>query len=472
MALTDKLSAIADAIREKTKTTEKMTLDRMPELISSITGGGGAAAEYINFYDYDGTLLHQYPLSVFEDMAALPMHPNSRKDCECVGWNYDLETIKAMKSHVNVAAIYNQKDEEVETHTPGEPVYLDGTKLYMHFDYELKITLYFRQTVAQGVTVHWGDGESSVSGTGIGSANLSLTHTFQAGDYIIRFEVADGCLLSLGIANTNYCIVGYVGSVNGSYVPAWNTLQKAEIDLRDTVLLSAAFRYCIALKEVVFGNGRSSTIPSFCFDYCYSLEQVSLCDDITIIYEYAFRFCYRLRNITIPTSVTSIGSYAFQDCRRLHDIYIPGTVKTVSSYVFQNCMALKSVHFGSGIQTIGSYVFQSCYRLEEVNLPNSIKTVNSGLFYQCYALREVVFPAGITTIPSNVCQYCNALKTVIFPDGVTQIANSAFHSCYSLQFIAFPKSVVTILLSGKLNDALSGRLFCADFRTLQMCQSL
>ena len=78
MALTDKLSAIADAIREKTKTTEKMTLDRMPELISSITGGGGAAAEYINFYDYDGTLLHQYPLSVFEDMAALPMYPDSR----------------------------------------------------------------------------------------------------------------------------------------------------------------------------------------------------------------------------------------------------------------------------------------------------------------------------------------------------------------------------------------------------------
>ena len=29
-----------------------------------------------------------------------------------------------------------------------------------------------------------------------------------------------------------------------------------------------------------------------------------------------------------------------------------------------------------------------------------------------------------------------------------------------------------ILLSGKLNDAPSGRLFRADFRTLQMCQSL
>ena len=39
MALTEKLTAIADAIREKTNTTEKITLAKMPEMISSITGG-------------------------------------------------------------------------------------------------------------------------------------------------------------------------------------------------------------------------------------------------------------------------------------------------------------------------------------------------------------------------------------------------------------------------------------------------
>ena len=441
MALTEKLTAIADAIREKTNTTEKITLAKMPEMISSITGGGGAATEYVNFYDYDGSLLHQYPLPIFEKMAALPMHPNSRTDCECVGWNYDLETIKAMKSHVNVAAIYNQKDEEVETHTPGEPVYVDGTKLYMHFDYELKITLYFRQTVSQGVTVHWGDGESSVSSTSYGSSNLSLSHTFQAGDYTISFEVADGCILSLGQANTNYCVVGYVGSTNSTYVPAWNTLQKAEIDLRDTALLSSAFRMCLGLKEVIIGNGRSTAIPSYCFDYCQSLEQITLCDDISTIYEYAFRCCYRLRNIAIPTSVTSIGSYAFVDCRRLHDISIPGTVKTLSSYVFQNCMALKSAHLGSGVQTIGSNLFYNCYHLEEINLPNTIKTLNSSVFYQCYALKEIVFPAGITSIPNSICQSCIALKTVILPEGITQIASSAFNNCPSLRFIGIPKSV-------------------------------
>jgi len=42
MALTDKLSAIGDAIREKTGGTELLTLDAMPTAISSITTGGGS----------------------------------------------------------------------------------------------------------------------------------------------------------------------------------------------------------------------------------------------------------------------------------------------------------------------------------------------------------------------------------------------------------------------------------------------
>ena len=41
MALTDKLSAIADAIRDKTGKTDGLTLDQMPNEISSILSGGG-----------------------------------------------------------------------------------------------------------------------------------------------------------------------------------------------------------------------------------------------------------------------------------------------------------------------------------------------------------------------------------------------------------------------------------------------
>ena len=45
MALTDKLSAIGTAIREKTGGSELLTLDAMPEAIRGISGGGGGEVE-------------------------------------------------------------------------------------------------------------------------------------------------------------------------------------------------------------------------------------------------------------------------------------------------------------------------------------------------------------------------------------------------------------------------------------------
>ena len=45
MALTNKLTAIANAIREKTGTTNTLTLDEMPTAISNISSGGGDLPE-------------------------------------------------------------------------------------------------------------------------------------------------------------------------------------------------------------------------------------------------------------------------------------------------------------------------------------------------------------------------------------------------------------------------------------------
>ena len=56
MALTNKLTAIGDAIREKTGTTELLKLDEMPSVIASIgTGGGKYKPRAISFYNYSGT---------------------------------------------------------------------------------------------------------------------------------------------------------------------------------------------------------------------------------------------------------------------------------------------------------------------------------------------------------------------------------------------------------------------------------
>lgn len=63
MALTNKLTAIGDAIREKTGRTELLKLDEMPSAIASIEGGSSKyAPKAISFYNYQGTEL-DYELS-------------------------------------------------------------------------------------------------------------------------------------------------------------------------------------------------------------------------------------------------------------------------------------------------------------------------------------------------------------------------------------------------------------------------
>lgn len=57
MALTDKLKAIADAIRSKTGSSDAMTLDEMPEKIAAIETGSSPTAPYVEeTYDESGEL--------------------------------------------------------------------------------------------------------------------------------------------------------------------------------------------------------------------------------------------------------------------------------------------------------------------------------------------------------------------------------------------------------------------------------
>lgn len=62
MALTDKLTAIGDAIREKNGSTELLTLDEMPQAIADISSGGGGSGEDILDSIFDGTITEFYSL--------------------------------------------------------------------------------------------------------------------------------------------------------------------------------------------------------------------------------------------------------------------------------------------------------------------------------------------------------------------------------------------------------------------------
>ena len=246
------------------------------------SGGGSSAVTSasvsdVNFLDYDGTILYSYTKEQFLALSAMPKLP-TRAGLICQGWNWDLNDAKEYVTDygmLNIGAMYITDDGD--------------TRLYIRIATEgrMDVPLYWSQTVANGVSIDWGDGSDIQTFTGTG--NLNTTHTYaKCGDYVIRLKVASGCTLGLGSGSSSYCVMGGTGNNNVVYC---NMLQKIEI-----------------------GNHITS-IDTYAFRNCYSLVSVSIPSSVTSIGDYAFFRCYALSSISIPSSVTGIGDYAFQDCQ-------------------------------------------------------------------------------------------------------------------------------------------------------------
>ena len=256
--LTDFLTDVADAIRTKKGTTAKINPQDFSSEIASIPTGGGSATtskSSVNFYDYDGTLLHSYSKDEFLALSALPDLP-TREGLTCQGWNYTLAKAKEYVTSydiLDIGATYITDDGK--------------TRLYIKIAANGRITvpLYFSQTAANGVTIDWGDGSTTQTLTGTGNKNT--THTYASiGDYIITLKVTSGTL-GLGNGNSSYSVLG---STNNNGKVYCNMLQKAEIGSSVTSIGNSAFNGCYSLSSINIPEGVTS-IGNYTFQNCYGM---------------------------------------------------------------------------------------------------------------------------------------------------------------------------------------------------------
>ena len=149
--LTDFLTDVADAIRAKKGTTDKINPQDFASEIASIeTSQEVVEAPFndVNFRDYDGTILYSYSKDEFLELTELPPLP-TRKGLICQEWNWTYEEAMAYVAEygiLEVGATYITDD--------------GATRLYIKIDDEdyMTIPLYFRQRASHGVGVDWGDG--------------------------------------------------------------------------------------------------------------------------------------------------------------------------------------------------------------------------------------------------------------------------------------------------------------------------
>ena len=380
--LTDFLTDIADAIRAKKGITGAINPQNFSSEIASIQSGGATSKNDVNFYDYDGTLLHSYSASEIASMSQLPELP-TREGLTCQGWNYTLDKIKSMTSDYgkcDVGATYITDDGK--------------TRLYIRIAAKGRMTvpLYFSQTSANGVTIDWGDGSAiqTLNGTG----NVNRTHTYSnIGDYCITLKVTSGTL-ELGNNSSSYCVLGYTGNDGKVYC---NMLQKVEIGSSVTSIGSNAFYYCYSLASVVIPSGVTS-IGNGTFNYCLSLASVVIPSSVTSIVREAFHYCHSLASVVIPSSVISIGTYTFSGCYSLASIVIPSSVVSIESDTFSYCHSLASIVIPSSVTSIGTYVFYNCYGMAYCDFSNhkSVPTLsNTNAFSNIPSDCKIVVPDSL-----------------------------------------------------------------------------
>ena len=187
----------------------------------------------------------------------------------------------------------------------------------------------------------------------------------------------------------------------------------------------------------------TTSIGSNAFQYCSSLESISIPDGVTSIGAYAFRYCTSLESINIPDNVTSIGNYAFATCTSLESINIPDSVTSIGDGAFQYCTSLKNINIPDTVTSIGSIAFQYCTSLKNINIPDSVTSIGSIAFQYCTSLKNINIPDTVTSIGASTFQYCASLNGIVI-QGKPELSNvNAFAGIYSGCLIYVPRDYLS-----------------------------
>ena len=408
--------------------------------------------EKVNFYDYDGTLLHSYTVREAQALTELPTGVE-HEGLTFSGWNWTLNDIKALNRAVNVGALYT-------TDT-------NATRIHIHLE-SGRTSPVLGLGVNGNVIVDWGDNTvSTLEGTSIDTVQWTETHEYaNPGDYVITLT-ASNRIGFLGTSEAN----------TGGYI----LRHSSGADTRNMAYLNA-------VRKVEIGD-RVSKIGNSAFNGCYSLETVSVASTAVGIGDYAYYGCYSLKAVTIPTGTASIGARAFYNCYKLVSASIPKTVTTVEDYAFYNCHSMDAIAFPDGLSNLGAFALYSCGNLTSVivpegitsigektfcyctalitvdlpdtltsiatnafydcsvasiKIPNSVTSIGTNAFYNCNAMSEITIPSGLATIEDGMLYSCASIKSVEIPDGITAIGGNAFYGCSALTDIVVPESVQSI----------------------------
>ena len=374
--------------------------DAAGEIITGtlVPSGGVVQESDINFYDYDGTLLHAWTLAELAAKTALPELP-TREGLVCQGWNWTLAELKEENGPIDVGANYITDDGK--------------TRIYIHLE-EGRTSPMLGIGTNGTILVDWGDGSTpdALTGENAGLTTWSPTHNYPAaGDYVIQLTRQSGVLFFNGEEDTSLgsCLLRH----------------SAAADERNSV-------YRNAIKKIEIGDaGRFSTSA---FAECAGLESISIPKNIELSFYSPFGNCKNLRAIVIGAG-TAIGQNAIWSADNLRLFSAP---KSVTAYGNTAFYTTKITRIRTrGITSIGTVTYGNLKGIRELSLDSAITAIPSGLCQYCDCLASITIHGSISSIGANAFLQCRSLVSITIPGSPTIIGASAFSECSGMKYCDF-----------------------------------
>lgn len=162
----------------------------------------------------------------------------------------------------------------------------------------------------------------------------------------------------------------YLAEVTGVYPNGGDVVIPEQLRVGDQ--WSSVYASPVLIKQAVF-------------EYCDTLESISIPDSVMYIDPYAFQFCTSLKSVKLAANLTEVGGCNFMCCTSLVSVKIPGNLKCIATDMFRSCYALEKVEIEEGVESVSGTAFDQCGNLTTVTIPSTLKNWSE-------------FPRSVTTV--------------------------------------------------------------------------
>lgn len=386
--LTDFLTDVANAIREKKGSAEKINPQNFSDEIKSIQSGGAlppAKPNDVVFYDYDGTIKYSYSWAEVQSLTELPPTPE-HSGLTCEGWNYTLADIKNQECQAaDVAATYITND--------------GATRLHVFVVYDGSVTIRLKTTSINSCAIDWGDGSAVEPVRGAG--NIEISHSYKSGGYIISIRMlTSGVTLGHDTNTTpvfsSDCAAIYkvnMGNIAMNWYAFYNMKQLTIISLPREAAVPAGGLNSTGVKFITASNKLASNGLQGC-----SLTAFSIMGNTTTALYNGNLAVGNGSRILIPMNIKTLGYNCFSGSQVKY-AYMSNSVEIVNNECFSNCDKMTKVHLSENLSVLSQYLFYNCKMLQKIYIPPKVTTINASAFQNCSALQLCDF-RNHTSVPT------------------------------------------------------------------------